>query len=125
MQLGPFRDGAEPELPEPETDKGGLAARWMKRPAAVRIPVSALAFLVAVTAGAVWLGETPRFGGEAFGFGASLLWNAWILAAFVAMFRVVARMEQQQTGPVVGWGIGLSLLVALGLASERLVALLV
>jgi hypothetical protein len=84
----------------------------------VRLPIVAVVFLTAVTVGAGWLGES------AMGLAATWLWNAWILAAFVVVFRVVARLEQVGSGPILGWSVGLALLTALGIASERALALL-
>ncbi len=111
--LGPFRDGQEPE-PKAVAEPRG----WAALPAAVRIPVATVAFLLAVTAGAAFLGEAR------FGFWPSLAWNAWILLAFVAVFRLVNRIEPQ-SGPLLGWTAGLAVLAGLGLASERLLQLLV
>ena len=122
MQLGPFRDGAEPEPVEEAPARGWLAG-WREVSPGIRIPVNAALFLLAVTLGSVWLGETPVAGAAAWGFGATLAWYGWILAAFVAMFQVLGRLEAQGWKPIASWPLALSLLVALGVVSERFVGL--
>ncbi len=114
--LGPFRDGVDVGSADGSAapDTVGWLGRWRALPATVRVPVAAAGFLTAVTAGAAWLGEASL------PFASSLLWNAWILLAFVIVFRVVNRIEQRETGPVVAWAGGLTLLVVLGTLSERL-----
>ena len=99
----------------------GWRARWQQLPAWLRAGTVATLFLLGVTLGARLLGA----GTAGTGFLAQLGINAWILAAFAAAFRLEHRIEGSGSGPLLGWSIALSLLVALGLAGEWVAALLV
>jgi alkane 1-monooxygenase len=115
--LGPFADGAEPEVPSAPAPSGWLAS-WRGQPAWLRGGLSASVFLLVVTAGARLLGESTA------AMIPALAWNAWILAAFVVVFRLENRLSARGVNPVLGWSLALGLLVVLGLVSERAVALL-
>ena len=70
-----------------------------------------------MTFGARLVGDAPSVA-----FASQLAWNAWILGAFVLVFRIASGIESKGTGPIVAWGIALSVLTLLGIASEHLLA---
>ena len=113
-QLGPFADGGEPEPAAPKAP-----SRLAGIPAWLRGLAMAAAVVAFATFGARLVGDGLPFDA----LWAHGLWNAWVLGAFVLVFWVENRIESS-TGPLLGWSVALSLLVALGLASEGLVALL-
>ena len=119
--LGPFEDGQEPEVEEAAPpEPGPRVEAWGRLPGWLRGVLPATAVVLAATIGARLVGDSLPVE-SLFGH---LLLNAWILAAFLLMFRVASRMQAVGSGPLVSWGVALSLLVALGLAAERVLVLL-
>ena len=119
--LGPFEDGQEPEVEEETApEPGRWATAWRELPGRARGVLAAAGAVLVVTAGARLVGDSLPVENLLGHF----LLNAWILAAFMLMFRVANRMQARESGPLVSWGVGLSLLAALGLATERVLALL-
>ena len=116
-ELGPFSEGAQPAQERKHEPTAEWRAGWRGLPAWLRVALASTAFLGVVTVGAQLLGESSA------SFVPGLLWNAWILAAFVAVFRVENRLSARGTNPVLGWSLALGLLVVLGAASERVLAL--
>lgn len=128
-RLGPFAPGAPEEAAAaaeawlkapPSSPATGWRGAWQGLPAWLRASAVATLFLLGVTLGARLLG-----GAAGAGFLAHLATNAWILAAFVAAFRLQKRIEDSGSGPLLAWSIALSLLVAIGLAGQWLGSLFV
>jgi len=105
-RLGPFRD---PDFEPPPAQP----ARSPRLPAWLRGALAAAAVVALATLGARFVGDSLPFAA----LWAHGLWNAWILAAFVAVFVFQSRLERSMSA-LPAWSVALSLLVALGLATD-------
>ena len=120
--LGPFAPGASPPAePDPAEQPSRQIAGWHRLPSWLRTGLAAALVVLAATAGPRLVGDSVA--PESF-LGQALL-NAWILVTFLGMFRVESRLEAAGSGPLAAWSLALALLLAVGLASERLLSLLV
>jgi alkane 1-monooxygenase len=111
--LGPFEGGAEPP---PQLAPPVAAPRV---PAWLRGALLAGGTVLVATTGARLVGDSLPFDP----IWMHALWNAWILLAFAGVVATAKRLEARTT-PLPAWGAALSLLVVVGLASERAAALL-
>jgi alkane 1-monooxygenase len=117
--LGPFEDGQEPEVSEtPARNPSAVVAAWRGLSAGRRGILAFSGAVLAVTAGARLVGDSL----PAESLFAHALLNAWILAAFLAMFWVARRLETAGAGPLVSWAAAVSLLVAVGRSCELLLS---
>lgn len=80
----------------------------------------AAALVLAVSLGAVI--EVGAWSAGAFGL--ALVWNAWVLVAFLLVIRLARSLEEQGTSAGWSWAVALSALIALGLTTEAFVGLL-
>ena len=120
-ELPTFAEAAERYLEEAQAEHAK-----QKSPGVIRRNFAALSplaralligagLLVALTLGVQW-----EAGGE-MTFGMRLLANAWMAAAFAASIATLRRVNERFDSPILAWGLGLSLLLALGTLTDLVV----
>jgi alkane 1-monooxygenase len=100
---------------EAEIKPGFISAHLAALPPLVRRVLLGGGLLLAVTLGVQW-----EAAGE-MSFGARLLLNAWIAAAFVASFMLLNRIQAKTDNQGLAWAAGLSLLALLGSATNYVI----